>query len=207
MQEALGHSSFGSPSGGVASPTQAMLMMQKSLSASGNNAAFPGSLPPTSSFPPLPGKDIIAAAAASLGGSTQASLMTQYYQMYQKLWGAALNNGPGSPNSSQLPSALHGGPPPPHVPLPPSLPSSMPTSSTSTNLLMSSSSALSSPSSTSSGLTSQASNQLEQFHHNSNSQGRFVFYHYWAFLNVIRVSEKDNCLCNRYCFHNRKVKN
>ena len=183
MQEALSHSTFGSPSGGVPSPTQAMLMMQKALSAGGNNAAFPGSLPPTSSFPPLPGKDMIAAAAAaSLGGSTQASLMTQYYQMYQKLWGAALNNGPGSPNNSQLPNALHGGPPPPHVPLPPSLPSSMPTSSTNTNLLMSSSSALSSPSSTSSGLTSQASSQLEPFHHNSNSQGKFILY---LFLRIL----------------------
>ena len=175
MQEALSHSSFGNPSGGVSSHTQAMLMMQKALAAGGNNAAFPGSIPPTSSFPPLPGKDMLAAAAAaSLGGSTQASLMTQYYQNLQKLWGAALNNGHGSPNNSQLPSALHGGPPP-HIPLPPSLPASMPTSSTSTNMLMSSS-ALSSPSSTSSVLTSQASSQLEPFHHNSNSQGRLIIY-------------------------------
>ena len=170
MQEALNHSTFGSASG-VTSPTQAMLMMQKALSA--GSTAFPGTIPPTSSYPPLPGKDMMAAAAASLGGSTQASLMSQYYQMYQKLWGAALANGQGSPNNGQLPGGLpgHGGPPP-HVPLPPSLPSSMPTTSTPSSLLMSSSS-LSSPSSTSSGLTSQPSSQLESFHHSSNSQGRF----------------------------------
>jgi len=172
MQEALNHSTFGNPSG-VPSPTQAMLMMQKALSA--GNTAFPGVIPPSSSYPPLPGKDMMAAAAAaSLGGSTQASLMTQYYQMYQKLWGAALANGQGSPNNGVLTG--HGGlpQPPPHVPLPPSLPSAMPTTSTPTNLLMSSSS-LSSPSSTSSGLTSQPSSQLESFHHSSNSQGRFNF--------------------------------
>ena len=52
MQEALSHSTFGSPSGGAPSPTQAMLMMQKALAAGGNNAALPGSIPPTSSFPP-----------------------------------------------------------------------------------------------------------------------------------------------------------
>ena len=171
MQEALNHSTFGNPSG-VPSPTQAMLMMQKALNA--GNTAFPGIIPQSSSYPPLPGKDMMAAAAAaSLGGSTQASLMTQYYQMYQKLWGAALANGQGSPNNGVLTG--HGGlPQPPHVPLPPSLPSSMPTTSTPNNLLMSSSS-LSSPSSTSSGLTSQPSSQLESFHHSSSSQGRFNF--------------------------------
>lgn len=167
IQEALNHSSFGGPSG-VPSPTQAMLMMQKALSA--GNTAFPGAIPPSSSYHPLLPKDMMAVAAASLGGS-QANLMTQYYQMYQKLWGAALANGQGSPNGHLTP-ALSGHGPPPHVPLPPSLPSSMPTTSTATNLLMSSSS-LSSPTSTSSCLTSHQPSPLESFHHNANSQGKF----------------------------------
>ena len=180
MQEALSHSTFGNPAA-IPSPTQqAMLMMQKALSA-GNNA-FPGTIPPSSSYPPLPGKDMMAAAAAaaSLGGSTQANLMTQYYQMYQKLWGAALANGQGTNsatgNNIPLPNALtgHGGPLP-HVPLPPSLPSAMPTTSTPANLLISTSS-LSSPSSSAScALTSQPSSQLESFHHNSISQGKSMF--------------------------------
>ena len=170
IQEALNHSTFGGHSG-VPSPTQAMLMMQKALSA-GNAAAFPGVIPPSSSYPPLPAKDMMAVAAASLGGSQQANLMTQYYQMYQKLMmGAALANGQGSPNNQLTPSLSgHGGPP--HVPLLPSLPSTMPTTSTGTNLLMSSSS-LSSPTSTSSGLTSHQPSPLESFHHNANSQGKF----------------------------------
>ena len=165
IQEALNHSSFGGPSG-VPSPTQAMLMMQKALSA--GNTAFPGAIPPSSAYPLLPAKDMMS-VAASLGGS-QANLMTQYYQMYQKLWGAALANGQGSPNG-QLTHSLPGHGHPPHVPLPPSLPSALPTTSTATNLLMSSSS-LSSPTSTSSGLTSHQPSPLESFHHNANSQGK-----------------------------------
>ena len=171
MQEALNHSPLGGPSGGIPSPTQAMLMMQKALSgAAAGNAAFPGSIPPVSSGPPLPTKDMIA-AAASLGGS---NLMTQYYQMMaEKLWGAALANGQGlSPNG---PSLLGHGPPPPHVPLPPSLPSSIPASSSTSNLLMPSSS-LSSPTSSSSGLASHQPSPLESFHQNANSQGKPVIH-------------------------------
>ena len=183
MQEALSHSTFGVPNPGIPSPQQqAMLMMQKALSA-GNNA-FPGAIPPSSTsyqLPVPPGKDnMMAVAAASLGGSAQANMISQYYQMYQKLLGAAaLANGQGSPNNGQLPSGLpghpHPPPPHPHVSLPPSFPSSMPTTSTPTNFLMSSSS-LSSPSSTSSALTSHTgASQLESFHHNTNSQGKFKF--------------------------------
>ena len=167
IQEALNHSSFGGSS--IPSPTQAMLMMQKALSA--GSPAFPGSIPPSSSYPP---KDMSAVAAASLGAGSPTNLMQQYYQMYQKLWGAAIANGHASPNGQLTPS-FTSGPLSPHVPLPPSLPSSIPTTSTSTNnLLMSSAtSSLSSPTSTqSSGLASHQPSPIESFHHNANNQGK-----------------------------------